>query len=534
MQGIKEKLNWVQPAILPKESLLRKFILLTSIILVNIIIIVELMASSISMSITQGYLAIDDTKTVWIDNTFLLFLGMSVPVAIYTSRKYGYKIMFFLGLSIFSTGCIFTGLSTSFYELIVFRALAGIGGGLVFPVSLAVIKRAFEGSLQRMALSIYVGVGFGGGFIIGALLGGFYGQALEWREVHYLCFSLAIPSLFLISAFMYETQKYPTHKFDFLTFICFAIFLVSTLTLLSQVKAPWNTEGFRSSLAWGCYISMFLSQVVMLIWYRYSKAPLFEISLFKNVNFCVACVCMAFVGVMFFGATLVVVSLMEKVFGYERLKIGYMIAIFGVSFVISGALSSALVRFINLYFVVALGLLALCVSSFLTHSLTLISSPNDIAILLILRGCGVGLSLGPLTAMALRNIPDDLTGQAAALATIFRQVGGAFGSSAISLVAVVRNAFHTARFGEQINPYSPQLQNYFRKLAFEVGKGESLEGLSSAEVSKSYFIENLKGQSLLLSFNDAFYLFGWIFIALILLVVTMALINKNKPFTLNK
>ncbi len=524
---IKDRLHWLHPNILPKDSKLRLFILLGSIIIVNIVIFVELLGSTVSLSVMQGYLAIDTTKTDWINNCFMIFLGMTVPIAIYAARKYGFKIMFFSGLVLFWFAMVLTGFCTNYYEMLFLRALSGIGGGLIFPISLAIIKRAFRGDAQKKALSVYVGLGFGGGMVFGAIIGGIFGQDLDWRSIYFFCFFLATPCLVLIAAFMEETEKYPTSSFDYFSFVFFALFLISTLSLLSQAKAPWNTEGWRSLFIFCCIAAMVVSLIVIFVRYKHTENPLFELSLFRNRDFFVACIAMSFVGVMFFGSNLVMITLLEELFEYERIKTGFVISTFGIAFLVAGSIPSIFGGKVPRHLFPVIGLSLLAYSSFLNHALTLQSEPKDIMILLVIRAFGVGLSLGPLTAMTLRNVPDDLTGQAAAIATIFRQVGGAFGSSAISLIAVMRSAFHDARFGEQVNVYSTKFQNYTREFNIHVMQDASKDSLTAMEQTKDYIISNIHAQSMLASFDDAFYVFGWIFVALTVMVLLAAILPNN-------
>lgn len=524
---LKQKFNWDEPKFLPKESSLRLWILFLCILVVNIVVIIEAVGVAITLSVMQGYLAIDETKTTWINNVFMLALGMTVPLAIYTSRNYGFKFMFFWGVVLFSFGTLLTAMARSYIEVLVFHVISGIGGGLIFPISLAVIKRAFEGKTQRLALSLYIGLGFGGGFILGTFIGGFYGQNLDWRGIDWLCFYFTLPCLFFILAFMNEGKRYQTDAFDFITYIGFSSFLISTLCLLSQTKAPWNTEGWRSNFTIGCLVVMVISLMVVIIRYYHTKSPLFALSLFKNIDFSFACIAMGFVGMMFFGSNFVMMSLLEQVYLYERLRIGYAIAYFGGAFVVFGALASLLSRKLSPYVITCFGLSLLAISSFMNHSITIMSPPKDLEFLFMVRAAGVGLSLGPLTALALRNVSDDLTGQAAAIATIFRQVGGAFGASAISLIATMREAFHFARFSEMVHKNSPALRDYMVKFTHHIGNAQPTNPKEALKESQGQVLEMITAQANLAAFDDAFFIFGWVFIALSIFVLCLAAFRKS-------
>ncbi len=501
-----------------RTSSRRQWILLFTIISVNLNIIMEALADAVPLNVIQGYLAIDDVRTDWINNTFLIFLGMCVPPAIYLSRRYGFRKLFLIGTIFFISGSFLTGLSTTYYELLAYRALAGIGSGLVFPISLTIIKRTFVNSHEGLAISLYIGVSFGLGFTLGPIIGGIFGQVFMWRSMYFFIALLNIPCLFLILRFMEETKRYPTDRFDALSFIYFVLFLISTLTVLTQAKAPWNTLGWRSGFTISCLFILVGSLTLLIFHYQRITSPLFALSLFKSSRFSIICICMGCVGIMLFGADVIFISLLENVFHYERIRTGMAVSVIGIVFLLTGAFVSSLSKKVPLEFFALFGVFLLATGCFLNHSLTFKSELKDILWLFVMRAAGVGFSLGPLTAMALKGIPDDLAGQGASIVTICRQVGAAFGSSAIALIATSRNAFHLLRFGEQVDVYSAKYRYYMQSFRLFLGKGGAQSAKEISDEAKQYVIENIRAQSELLSYNDAFFIFGCVFSVLFFVI----------------
>ncbi len=332
MASLKQIFNWEEPGLLDTESSLRHWLLLAKIILSNMIIVVSAVGTAIPMNEIQGYMAVDATKIDWVESGFLLALGVAVPLSIFFSRKYGFKRLYFVGVALFVLGSFIGGISTNYYTLLSARAIAGIGGGVIFPVSLTVIRRVFKGNSLKVAVTLYVAMTFGVGLGLGCIIGGVLSQIYAWRTVFLLGVYVGVPCLLFTWVLMIETGIYPTPKFDLISFVFFALFLISTLFYLTQVKAPWNTLGFRSNFSIGCMMVSIGFLFAFLLRYKRAKSPLFALSIFRRKEFTICCIAMAFVGVMIFGSSVSFINLLVQMYEYERNMVGIVISMFGFCF----------------------------------------------------------------------------------------------------------------------------------------------------------------------------------------------------------
>lgn len=529
MSSLKAIFNWRDPSLLDTDSELRHWLLLANIILVNLVLVIEAVGISIPMDQIQGFVAVDATKIDWVNSGFLLCLGVSVPLSIYLSRKFGYKTLFFAGLAAFVIGALLSGMTFNYSFLLFSRMISGIGGGMIFPISLTIIKKVFKGNMLALAMTIYVATVFGIGLALGCIIGGVLSQLYAWRMILLLGVFVGVPCLGFTWILMKETAPAPVPKFDFISYAFFSIFLISTLFYLTQVKAPWNTLGFRSEFSIGCMICSALSLFLFIRRYKRAKSPLFALSIFRRKEFSICCFSMAFVGVMIFGSSVAFIDLLIGTFQYEKNVVGKVISVFGFFFGLGGLIPVLLGKWVKMHVFAALGLAFIAFSCFVNHSLTIQSTPYDVMHIMALRALGASLALGPLTAISLAALPDDLAGQGAAIVTIFRQVGGAYGASVITVLSTVRFPFHLTRFSEMVNPYSAAFQNYLMKFKDTViddfGKSDYL----AEKYSKGYIISNVVDQAKVAAFDDAFFIFGCIFTLLVVLMIYLALCKDKRP-----
>ncbi|PCI96006.1 hypothetical protein COB11_00575 [Candidatus Aerophobetes bacterium] len=528
MATLKQIFNWETPGLLEIESSLRHWLLLANIILSNVVIVISAVGTAIPMNEIQGYMAVNATKIDWVESGFLLALGVAVPLSIFFSRKFGFKRLFFVGIALFVVGSFIGGISTNYYMLISARIVAGMGGGVIFPVSLTVIRRLFKGNALKIAVTIYVAMTFGVGLGLGCIIGGFFGQLYAWRTVFLLGVYVGIPCLLFTWILMKETGVYPTPKFDYISFIFFALFLISTLFYLTQVKAPWNTLGFRSNFSIGCMIVSVGFLSAFLRRYKMSKSPLFALSIFRRKEFTICCIAMAFVGVMIFGSSVSFINLLIEMYEYERNVVGIVVSMFGFCFGLGGLIPIILGKWVKIHFFAIAGLMLVAVSCFVNHSLTLQSTPEDILLILIIRALGTSLALGPLTAISLQNMPDDLAGQASAIVTIFRQVGGAYGTALISIFSTVRFPYHLTRFAEMVNTNSAAYQDYIARYTNRIIGTTGTPDVLAEKYSNGYVMANISKQAYIASFDDAFFIFGWMFVSLTILMIYLAFSKEQK------
>ncbi len=490
------------------------WLILLNISLVTLLAIVSSLSSSLAASNIQGELMIDQTGLIWLSTGFLAAVGTCLPISGWLAERFGYKFAFFLGLSIFIVASICAALAPNFATLITFRVIEGCGGGIIFPISLTIIQRVFPKERMALALSIYMGIGFGMGSVAGFLFGGYVGQYLAWQWLYWINVFLGIPCLIVTWLFQPETEAHPEMPmFDHLGYFFFVSFLVCWLMIITNVKALWNTLGWSSTFIRSCLIVGAISLILMVRRELRAQNPAVMIRLFRSRHFWIGCIALAVNGALLFGTATGMPGLFEHILGYEKWRIALLFAGYGVVLGIVGSTVGFLTEWINVRILTLIGLVIMAISCFAQMTLTIQSDQWQWASLFMIRALGTGLALGPGTALALIDIPKEDIPPGSMLVTFCRQMGGASGASIISLIAVYRQAYHTQVYSANVLPYSTTfqsvtttLQERFQDLGINAPTAETLSHLSVAQ--------NLIHQSTLSATNDAYFAMGWVVVAI--------------------
>ena len=487
----------------------RPWILLFNVVLTSFMSIASATLTIIADNCVQGDLALSDSQISWV--TILYFLGTNTMVlgANQLADLFGYRLMYVVGVGLFTLGSGLAGFADSFGCLGIARYIEGCGAGFIFPIGLALIEINFPKERLALALNIYLALAFGAGLGAGMPLSGFFAQFYSWRIPFFTMLPCGILSM-LACWFLEKETPLKKGKFDLWGLISFTVFISSLLVALNNGQLPSTTYGWRASWIIGCFILAFIALLVTIRIESRHPNPAIPLVLFKDPIFSLSCISLFFLGMALFASLSLSSDYLINGLKTEKFMTGVICIVYGITMALSGLVANELMKKIPVPVLTLVGLGLLVISYFWNNILSWQTGWRDLIPILILRGIALGLALGPTTVQALRRVPAELGSAGATLLTFFRQVGGTFAGTAIVIFLIRRNVFHTARFGEQINTQLPGYKTTFMKLeALSTGDPNAATPLQVQKI----IIENLERQSYIQSINDIFFIFAYITIA---------------------
>lgn len=485
-----------------------QWIVLWNIILIGALGVLSATAGFIVESTLQGDLALSSDDMRWVSVSLIMMLGMVLPLAVFLANRYGYKQMFFYGSAIFLLGSLLSGFAFDFTSIVISRAITGMGAGALFPLSIAVIDKVFDKKQIGFVLALYVGLSFGLGSGLGFLIGGYLAQYFSWQSPFLICFFAGLISLFITHLFHEETELDPKSKFDIWGYVTFIIFIASILLILNSAKAGWNTQGWNSPFMWTCYVLGTLSFALFIFIEKKHPAPVISFALFKVKSFLVGCVAIFFIGAPYYATLIFSTTFLDVDLGYEKHITGLLLTSLGITLGVTSACTVFLSKKISIRTLTLAGMGIITFSCFLAPSLSVYNTHAQLLWVWNLRMVGVGLALGPATALSLSDLPSAVAGAAAVFITLARQVGGTLGSLWAGVIVDERTVFHQERFGSQVDPQSPAFQTIFHHLKEHLLRKEGSFPAEAQAQAKALIQEHIFTQSHTASIADAFFLFG--------------------------
>lgn len=521
-------IRWEKPGLISRDHFSYLIILLTNILVVTFLSVLATVSTIMSGDVIQGELGLSDDAATWLTTLNLLGINTVVPASSWFGDRFGYKTMLGFGIVIFTLASILAAISTNFAMLGSARLLEGIGAGFIFPIGLALITQNLPPQKLPLALILYVMAAFGAGFAIGLPLSGYLAQFHTWRDI-FILISIISSIVFVSCALVQEdTGRKITSSFDYFGYIFFAMFISFLLIALTYGPMLSTDEGWRSEYIIACFVIALISITATILIERRHLNPILPLVLFQNPVYAVTCIAMFLLGMSIFASVGTMMQYMIEALQYERFVSGKIGIIYGVPLALFSVVATALIKKIPVPFVTCTGLLLLVYSYFLNNILDWQTGPKQILFILCLRGIALGLSLGPATVQALQSLPKELKNKGATILTFFRQVGGTYGGTLVSIIVIKRKIYHAARFGEQSNMELPGFQVTARKLATHYHSSFFDPSGGSKALAKATVIRNIEIQAYIQAINDAMIIFGYVTLAVTCILIALSIRNRKK------
>jgi EmrB/QacA subfamily drug resistance transporter len=403
----------------------------------NTILNVALPTLQRELNATQGELQ-------WaVDAYILVFAGLLFSWGVVGDRI-GRKRVLVIGLSVFALGSVLAAFSGSAVELIVWRAVMGIGGAAVQPTTLAVITNVFPAGERGRAIGVWAstaGIGVAGG----PLAGGAVLQHFWWGAVFLIGVPVCALGIAAILAFVPESRDPQARRLD-VPGVLLSIAALAGLVygiIRGGSGQGWTTPGVLGPLLGGVVL------LALFVWLqRRSSHPALDVSLFRDPAFSAAA---AALGLNFFalqGATFYLVYYLQGARAYSALQSGAALIPVAVGMAVMGPRSSGLAQRFGAKAVCTAGLL-LVGTSFAGIQLLDVDSPAWLLLVVLsVQGLGMGAVFAPATESIMSVVPRAKAGAGAAVNNSVRQVGGALG---VAILGSLLSTAYQAHLGQTLD-----------------------------------------------------------------------------------
>jgi len=394
------------------------FMLLLDITIVNVAL------PSIQRRLHAGLAGLE-----WVVDAYALTLAALILTAGALSDRYGRRLLFMVGVLVFTGSSLVCGLAWNIVALDVARAVQGIGGAALFATALALIGHEYRGPERGGAIAIW-GATIGAAVASGPLVGGILTDALSWRWVFFVNVPVGAFALFVALTQMRESRDEGAVRAD----LGGLLTLSASLFLIVFGLLRGNSSGWSSALILSCLIGGAALLVVFVVVEAMQERPMLDISLFRRPAFLGVSIATFCIGGGMFALFPYLSIYLQDVLGYSPLGAGVRFLPL-TAFVFAVPLMTR--RFapgLSLRLLLAVGLALVAVALLLMHGLTTRSHWTALLVGLIVAGIGIGLANPAIAAAALRVVDPARTGMASGVNNAFRLSGVAVGVAALGAV----------------------------------------------------------------------------------------------------
>lgn len=368
----------------------------------------------------------------WVITGYLLSLAAVIPVTGWAVRRYSARRLYLIALVVFTAGSALCAVATNSTELIFFRVLQGIGGGMITPIGQMILVKA-AGPRNLAKVMSFIGVPIVLAPVFGPTLGGLLLQTAGWQWIFLI--NAPVGALALVLAWRLlphdESGTEQAGRLDAVGLALAALGVVGITYGLSKSESA-------GSLTASAVLIPVLAGLVLLALFvvrsRRTEHPLLDLGLFANPAFRAASIVTFCLGAALFGAMILMPLYFQTVRGEDALSTGLLLIPQGIGGGIGMVLSGRLTGRLGAGRTSLIGGVVLAAA---TVPFLLVTASTSFAVIgaaMLVRGIGVGLAIMPAMTAAFSVLSREQVNDASPQLTVLQRVGGSLGTAIIAVV----------------------------------------------------------------------------------------------------
>jgi EmrB/QacA subfamily drug resistance transporter len=394
---------------------------------------------NVALPSVQKDLGVGLSELQWIVTGYALSFAALMLIGGKLADAYGRRLIFVVGIVVFTAASLWCGLAASGDMLIAARVVQGAGAALMNPATLSIIAATFAAKERGMAIGIWAGVS-ALALAIGPLVGGLLTEHLSWHWIFFV--NVPVGVLAIAASYLFITEsKDETH-----TSLDMPGLGTSALGLfaLTYGLIEANTYGWSSARIVGSFVIAAVSLVSFVVIERRRRAPMLDLSLFRSGTYAGANIAMLLVALAMFGVFFFVSLYMQNVLGYSAVQAGAAFLPLTVLIILIAPIAGKASDRFGSRWLMTIGMVLLGVQLLYLSQLGINSNFWDLLPGFLVGGLGMALTMTPTAAAATRAVPVHKSGVGSAVLNAMRQVGGSVG---IALMGAIVAATASGRPG---------------------------------------------------------------------------------------
>jgi EmrB/QacA subfamily drug resistance transporter len=385
---------------------------------------------NVALPAIQEDLAADLSELQWIVTGYALTFAALLLSGGKLADLFGRRLIFVVGLAIFTLSSLACGLADSGEMLIGARIVQGVGAALMNPATLSIISATFPAHQRGMAIGIWAGVS-ALALAIGPLVGGLLTDHASWHWIFFINVPVGVLAIAASLLLIDETKDTSAEqRLDLPGLLTSGIGLFSLTYGLIEA----NTYGWTSGRILAAFAIGVVGLVAFVLLERHQRAPMLDLSLFRNSTFAGANGVMLLVALAMFGVFFFVSLYMQNVLGYSAVQAGAAFLPMTLLIVLIAPVAGRTSDRFGSRWMMGTGMTLLAVQLFYFSRLGLQESYWTLLPAMLIGGVGMALVMTPAAAAAMSGVPVDKAGVGSAVLNSSRQVGGSIGIAVMGAI----------------------------------------------------------------------------------------------------
>ncbi len=384
--------------------------------------------ANVALPHMQGSLGATQDQVAWVLTSYIVATAIATPLTGWFASRLGRTRVFVLAVAAFTVASIACGAAQTLSQMVLFRILQGVAGAIVVPLVQAIMLDAYPRSETARAMSIFA-TGVMIGPIMGPIIGGYLTGEYNWRWCFYINVPLGIVAILGAIAFIPETARTLSRKFDWLGFLFFSLAIASFMLILDRGEQ----KGWFQSPEILVEAALTVFGLYMFIVHSATTTnPFIDIRLFRDRTYITAVSIMGLIFTIYLGAQVLVPQMLQLEMNYPVMTAGIATAPRGVGMTIAVIVIGRIGNRIDPRAIIALGMVVTALSLYMMSLWSMTISTSDIVWTGLLQGVGMGAISVPASIAAFSTLSIELRNDGSAFFSLMRNFGGAVGVAIVA------------------------------------------------------------------------------------------------------
>ncbi|MBP1601703.1 MAG: drug resistance transporter, EmrB/QacA subfamily [Acidobacteria bacterium] len=489
-----------------------------SVVFATFMEVLDTTVVNVSLPHIGGSMSATVEEATWTLTSYLVANAIILPMTGWLANYFGRKRLLMLSVSGFVISSFLCGLAPNLTALIIFRVMQGASGGVMQPISQAIMLEAFPPAERGKAMALF-GLCIVTAPIFGPVIGGWLTDSYSWRWVFYINIPVGAVSLIMTKLYVFDPPyiRRRSDRVDYWGIGMLALGMACLQILLDKgEQEDWFTSHAMTALALIAVIFLSLFVVYELV----VAHPVVHLRVFKNRTYATGVFMMTTLGFVLYGSLVLLPIMLQTLLMYPALQAGIATAPRGIGSLLFMPVVGLMISRVGARKLLVFGITAAGLTLIWLSVLNLDAGYWDFFWPQFIQGIAMSCLFVPLTTITMDPIPKQEMGNATSLFNLMRNIGGSMGIAVSATLLSRHRQMHTNILGAHVNPYDLQTQNRLSQLQAAM-MAQGSDATTAARRAAALMFYTVERQAAMLSFIDVFRLLGIVFLFTLPLVMLM-------------
>jgi DHA2 family multidrug resistance protein len=501
------------------ERQINPWLIAVSVMFATFMEVLDTTVVNVSLPHIAGSLSATIDEATWALTSYLVANAIILPMTGWLASTFGRKRLIMAAVIGFTGSSFLCGLAPNLASLIVFRIIQGATGGVMQPLSQAVLLEAFPPQDRGKAMGFW-GLGIVVAPILGPVLGGWLTDTYSWRWVFYINIPVGMASLIMTQLYIFDPPYLKAQGRRSVDYWGIGMLAVGIGALQYVLDKGQQDDWFESNIILALAVISAVSLVALVIHQLTTKDPIVDLRVFKVRSYSIGVFLMTIVGFVMYGSMVLLPIMLQTLLGYPPLQAGIALAPRGIGSFFMMPITGAMVGRFDARKLLTIGLCVGGGTMIWLSTINLNAGYWDIFWPQVVQGAGMSLLFVPLTTIAMDAIPREKMGYATSLFSLMRNIGGSVGIAVTGTMLARHTQATKVLYSANVTGFDETSQTMFTQMraAFMATGSDAVTATNRAYAALAGMVAR---QASIVSFVGLFQLLGIVFFVVVPLVLLM-------------